>query len=109
LEREDVYNMILGGCGGYFISNRIKVYQYDLSGNYLNEYPSFADAALKVGAADYTLISYAVRKKAVAKNCLWSTDKVEKLDLKDYNLGKTNFIAIHAYDKDGNYLNSFDN
>ena len=46
LERSDVYNMILGGIAGCLISQRIKVFQYDENGNYLNEYESFADAAL---------------------------------------------------------------
>lgn len=106
LARNDVYNMILGGLGGYFISNRIKVYQYDENGNYLNEYESFADAALKLDC-DYTLISYAVRKKAKAKNCFWNTDKVKKLDLTSYNLGLNHAIKIYFYSKDGVYLGGF--
>lgn len=106
LKRNDVYNMILGGAGGYYISNRIKVYQYDLEGNYLNEYLSFADAALNVGA-DYTLISYAVRKKAIAKNSLWSTDKLNKLNLNDYNLGNNHSKIIYSYSIKGDFLNEF--
>lgn len=106
LERNDVYNMILGGLGGYFISNRIKVYQYDENGNYLNEYESFADAALQL-ECDYTLISYAVRKKAKAKGCFWNTDKVKKLDLTNYNLGLNHSIKIFFYSLEGKYLGGF--
>lgn len=106
LARNDVYNMILGGLGGYFTFNRIKVYQYDENGNYLNEYESFADAALKLDC-DYTLISYAVRKKSKAKNCFWNTDKVEKLDLSNYNLGLNHSIKIFVYSLDGKYLGGF--
>lgn len=106
LERPDVYNMVLGGLGGYFISNRIKVYQYDENGNYLNEYESFADAALQLNC-DYTLISYAVRKKAKAKNCFWNTDKVEKLDLTNYNLGLNHSIKVFFYSLDGKYLGGY--
>ena len=106
LEREDVYNMVLGGLGGYFISNRVKVYQYDVNGNYLNEYESFADAALQLGC-DYTLISYAVRKKSKAKGYFWNTDKVEKLDLTNYNLGLNHAIKVFFYFKDGRYLGGF--
>ena len=106
LERSDVYNMVLGGLGGYFISNRIKVYQYDENGNYLNEYESFADAALQLNC-DYTLISYAVRKKSKAKNCFWNTDKVEKLDLSNYNLGLNHSINIFFYSLKGKYLGGF--
>jgi hypothetical protein len=106
LERSDVYNMILGGLGGYFITNRIKVFQYDVNGNYLKEYESFADAALQLNC-DYTLISYAVRKKAKAKGFFWNTDKVEKLDLSNYNLGLNHSIKIFFYSLEGKYLGGF--
>lgn len=106
LERNDVYNMILGGLGGYYLSNRIKVYQYDENGNYLKEYESMADAALQLGC-DYTLISYAIRKKTKAKNSFWNTDKVEKLDLSNYNLGLNHSLKVYFYSKDGKYLGGF--
>ncbi len=106
LERSDVYNMVLGGLGGYLVSNRIKVYQYDLEGNYLNEYCSFADAALQLNC-DYTLISYAVRKKSKAKGFFWNTDKVEKLDLSNYNLGENHSIKTYCYLKTGEFYKEF--
>lgn len=106
LERNDVYNMVLGGLGGYFISNRIRVYQYDKNGNYLNEYESFADAALQL-ECDYTLISYAVRKKAKAKGYFWNTDKVDKLDLSNYNLGLNHSNKVFFYSLDGKFLGGF--
>ena len=106
LERSDVYNMVLGGLGGYFVFNRLKVYQYDLKGNYINEYKSYADAALKLNC-DYTLISYAVRKRSIAKKYLWSNDKLEKLDLSQYNLGLNNSINIFVYNIDGKYLGGY--
>lgn len=106
LERSDVYNMILGGLGGYFVSNRIKVYKYNESGEYLDEYESFADAALQ-NDCDYTLISYAVRKKAKAKGYFWNTDKVDKLDLTGYNLGLNHAIKVFFYSLDGKYLGGF--
>ena len=106
LERNDIYNMVLGGIGGYFISNRIKVYQYDENGNYLNEYESYAEAALQLNC-DYTLISYAVRKKSKAKGYFWNTDKVKKLDLSGYNLGLNHSNAVFFYSLDGKYLGGF--
>lgn len=107
LERDDVYNMILGGLAGCLISQRIKVFQYDLDGNFINEYQSFADAALKLNC-DYTLISYAVRKKAKAKGFLWNTDKVDKLDLSNYNLGENHAIKIYCYLVTGEFYKGFD-
>lgn len=62
LKRRDVYNMVLGGEGGYYISKRLKVYYYKSTGEYVGEYDSMAIAGLNLGC-DYTAISYAVRKK----------------------------------------------
>lgn len=107
LSREDVYNMVLGGAGGYFISNRIKVYQYTEKGDFVAEYESMADAALKVGAADYTLISYAVRKKFKAKGYFWTSDKVDKLDLSNFNLGLNHGIKVSVYGKNGKFIEEF--
>ena len=107
LARDDVYNMVLGGAGGYYISNRIKVYQYSENGEYLNEYESMADAALQMKCADYTLISYAVRKKFKAKGFFWSTDKVDKLDLSNYNLGLNHSIQNYCYLKTGEFYKAY--
>lgn len=106
LKRDDVYNMVLGGCGGCLASERIKVYQYDLDGNFIQEYKSMADAAASVDASNYTLISYAVRKKSIAKKSLWSTDKMAKLNLDDYNLGTNHKKEVSVYLKTGEYIDT---
>lgn len=108
LEREDVYNMTLGGTSGLFISQQIRVYQYDLTGVFINEYASFADAALVMGC-DYTLVSYAVRKKSKAKGYYWNTDRVDKLNLEDYNQGLNHQIAVYCYNKTGEFYKEFKN
>lgn len=108
LERDDVYNMVLGGISGCLVSQMIKVYQYDLNGNFIKEYKSFADAALQLNC-DYTLISYAVRKKAKAKGYLWNTDRVDRLNLDNYNLGLNHQIKIYCYLKTGEYYNEYSN
>lgn len=106
LARNDVYNMILGGLGGCLVSQRIKVYQYDLNGNYIDEYESFADAALNVGC-DYTLISFAVKRKTKAKNSFWNTDKLDKINLSEYNLGLNHAVKVYFYSLDGKFLNEY--
>ena len=62
LKRNDVYNMILGGYGGILTTQRVKVFQYDLNGNYINSFESMLDASLAINK-DYTSISYAIKKK----------------------------------------------
>lgn len=106
LKRPDVYNMILGGISGMYDSKKIKVYQYDLCGNYINEYDSYADAGLEVNR-DYSTISYAVKNKTMSANYYWNTDKVPKLDLTNYSLGDAQKIPIHLYSVTGQYLQSF--
>lgn len=108
LQREDVYNMVLGGVYGCPEYLKTRVYRYDLNGNYIEEFESFADASQHL-KCDYTLISYAVRKKAKAKDSFWSTIKVDKLDLKDYNKGNNHQIPIFYYNKSGEYLGEFKN
>lgn len=46
LQRNDVYNQVIGGRGGNGVG--IKTYQYDLDGNYLNEFNSINLAAIYV-------------------------------------------------------------
>jgi hypothetical protein len=41
------------------------------------------------------------------KNSFWSTDKVEKLDLSNYNLGLNHAIKVFVYNKDGKFLGGF--
>lgn len=107
LQRADVYNMVLGGFAGLLESQKIRVYKYDLDGNYVCDYASFADAGLAVNK-DCTLISYAVRKKMKGGGYYWSTDKVDKIDLSLYNLGNNHKIQVHMYLTQGNYIKSFD-
>lgn len=106
LKRSDVYNMVLGGMGGVLESAKIKVYQYDLDGNFISEYNSFAEAASTINR-DYTLISYAVRKKQKGAGYYWSTDKVEHLDLSLYGKGDNPRIIVHLYKVTGEYVLSF--
>ena len=103
LSREDVYNMILGGKRGLFNTSKIKVYQYDINGYYVSEYPSFIDAATTMGV-DYTAISYAVRKKFKSAGYYWNTDKCGRIDLKLYNKGDNHRIPIYVYSIEGNFI-----
>lgn len=107
LNRDDVYNMVLGGYGGYYISNRVKVFQYDTNGNYITEYDSMAIAADSLNLASYTSISTAVLLKCKARNFFFSTTKVDKLDLTDYNLGDNHAVKIYIYNLDGTFYKEF--
>lgn len=100
LERSDVYNMILGGQRGLFNTLEIKVYNYDLNGNYVSEFRSMAEAGAKFNV-DYSAISYAVRKKRKSCGYYWNTDKVKKLDLTNYQPEDTYKFLLYLYNFDG--------
>ena len=106
LQRKDVYNMILGGLNNISESEKIRVYQYDIEGKFIQAFDSQADAAIAL-KCDYTLISYAIRKKCKAKGFYWNTDKLEQLDLSNYNKGLNHSIEVHCYLKNGEYFKSY--
>lgn len=104
LKRDDVYNMVLGGAGGYYISKRIEVHYYDASdGHFIGSYESMALAGLDFGC-DYSAISYAVRKKTKSFGYYWNTDKMDKIDLSKYNECDNHKTHLYFYDILGNYV-----
>lgn len=106
LSREDVYNMVLGGCFGW--DNSIKVYQYDITGKYLNEYPTMLEASYSINR-HYTAIGHAVSNKTKAGGFFWNTDKVDKIDLSNYFNPKNSRKNVYRYLKSGEYDNKYSN
>lgn len=107
LERHDVYNMVLGGIYGMYEGKKIPVYRYTLNGDYMEEFPSFAEAAAQLNC-DYTLISYAVRKKSIAKKSFWNTDKQQHIDLTNYTFGSSETKQIYVYDLEGSFVREYE-
>lgn len=107
LMRDDVYNMALGGYEGA-MQHKIKTFKYDLNGNFIEEFESVEDAAKSVNC-HHTAIGHAIHKKHKAKNFFWNQDKVDKLDLSNYNFGNNHQIKIYVYDIDGNFLKEYPN
>ena len=103
INREDTYNMCLGGFGGYYESVRQTVYQYSLDGMYLAEYESYYQAAVAVGC-QYQSISRAVLNKGKCMSFLWSLEKVYKLDTSEFILGNAGRTEISVYDNNGAYI-----
>lgn len=100
LSRHDVYNMLLGGR-----INRgegIKVFQYDLNGNFIKEYKSFEEAA-KFIKSDASFIRRATLYKYKVHDLYYfNTDKLNKLDLSLYN-HCINKVTTYRYLKNGDY------
>ena len=101
LKRSDVYNMVLGGKSGISNLNSIPCYQYDLKGNYLSEYSSQQEASLAINRG-FTPLRYAIKNKTQCGGYLWSIDKVEKLNLNEFNL-TSNKVLVYQYSNTGEY------
>lgn len=105
INREDVYNEILGGnVGDSTIS--ITCYQYDLEGNFIAQYDSQQKASFAVGRG-FTTIKRAIKEKIKAANYYWSLEKVDKLDLSKYKT-TTNKITVFQYSSDFKYECCYD-
>lgn len=103
IERYDTYNITLGG-GMPPKCNKI-IYQYDLDGNYINQFDS-----LKIAAKQFNghgnLIGIAANYKRTAYNSLWSFSKYDKLNIKEYNIYNPK-IPIYLYAENGNFIKCF--
>ena len=105
INREDVYNEILGGnVGDSTIS--ITCYQYDLEGNFIAQYDSQQKESFAVGRG-CTTIKRAIKEKIKAANYYWSLEKVDKLDLSKYKT-TTNKITVFQYSSDFKYECCYD-
>lgn len=81
LARNDVYNMVLGGFGG---TSYVECHQYDNTGKYIKTFTSYSEAGEscnKTGNGIYHAIVY----KCKCGGYYWNRDKVDVLDLSQYN------------------------
>lgn len=104
LKRHDVYNMALGGIQGAYVVTCKKCYQYDLDGNFVQEYKSYKDAACAVGRA-LIGIQRAIKDKTRCNNYYFTNVKYDKLDLSLVNQIKETDrkIPIYQYSITGEY------
>lgn len=107
------YNLTLGGDGGRF---GIHVYQYDFSGNFINEYNSLGDAERKTGINKASIERAINGKKQSAGNFLWTnnvdediSNKIKMLSKVNYSNGTKEKWIIDAYDLFGNFIKTFNN
>ena len=70
------YNSTLGGQ-----SEGIPVYQYDLNGNYVDEYESISEAARKLGYGRSTICAVLNHERQTAYGFQWSKEKVESMPI----------------------------
>lgn len=105
IQRKDVYNVTVGGGNPPLLNKQ--VYQYSLEGDFINEFESVKEAGEFVGSAFSGVISNACNYKTISYGYLWSYEKVDKLDIDDFNINVQK-VKVHVYDFDRTYLKSFE-
>lgn len=104
IEREDTYNITLGG-GIPPIHNKI-IYQYSLKGEFLKEWESLSSAA-KFYNTSGNILGIAANYKRTAINYLWSFSKYDSLDISEYHVYNPK-IPIYLYDQDKKFIKSYE-
>lgn len=102
IKRDDTYNVALGG-GDPPRSNR-PVSQYDLDGNFIQEFPTRLDAEKAIGLKSG--VCSAIKTKTICGGYLWANEKVKKLDTSSY-LVVNQKVAIYTYNADGSFYKKY--
>lgn len=87
IQRSDNYNATVGG--GLPPRADIPVHQYTLKGVYVNSYNSLQEAA-DIFNSNGAAIGNALHYKRTSFNYLWSTEKVNNLDITEYHIDNQN-------------------
>lgn len=104
IKRNDVYNAIVGG-GMPPIINKC-IYQYDMKGTFVKEWKSINDAGIFYKSSPSSIGRSALYKRT-AVNYLWSFEKFDKLDTKEYSKYSPK-IPVYIYDSNGLFVKGFD-
>ena len=95
--------------GGKITGNQYKktIYQYDLNGNFITEYPSAMDAALSISFSNKenirsTINSCCNNKCKSAYGFQWSYIKKNKIS--KYKNNSIKEISLYQYDLEGNFI-----
>lgn len=102
LSRIDVYNVHLGGRGG--ASKNTKVYQYDLSGNFIKEWNSLSEAGYYYNTTGSNIHNSIVQNGSF-KGFIWDYIKTDKLNISNKSIHLAQ--VIYQYDNSGNYITSY--
>lgn len=101
--REDTYNETLGGGIPPMCCKQI--YQYNLDGEFIQEWPSITEASIKYGCSSSS-IGRAVLDFTPSMGYLWTEYKLDKLNLEDFKID-ANKIPCYIFDTEYNLVQSF--
>lgn len=103
IQRKDTYNIALGG--NIPPSNCKIIYQYDLSGKFIKEWPSITEAALFYKCSNSSIGS-AIFNRTPSLKYLWADFKVDLLDLNTFKID-SNKTKCFLYNDLGYFVKEF--
>lgn len=116
-QKEFGYNLSSGGEHGStgYLNNAmsIVVYQYDLDGVFIAEYPSLSEAERVTGISNSSISSCCKGKQMYTGNFQWSYTKVDKMPKIDKHQLISEKVRkkgkpVYCYDMDGNFIKKYD-
>lgn len=106
LEREDVYNTALGGFAPDRRFASKKIYQYDINGNFINEYESCFEAGRQLKVHQGSIKS-AQNGHWLYDKCYWLDLKIDKINFDEYKIAK-NGKSIYCYNEKGDFIKEYE-
>ena len=104
ITRPDTYNSALGG--GYPMPNNKKtIYQYSLTGAFIKQFDSIADAA-RVYKCSESLIGQAIFNGTPALKFLWTDYQEQQLIVENFKIDR-NKKTVYVYNVEGDFINQF--
>lgn len=98
------YNISLGGSNEEH--NNVPVYQYSLSGEFIDGYSSHIEAENKTGIGRMAIAAASRGERMSASGYIWSREKADKIEPHLFN---TKSCKVYQYDLSGKYITEYEN
>ena len=111
IKRKDTYNIKLGGEGGCSESSKVKIYMYDLNGNFVREFESAIECNkhLDKNAINGSAVLKAIRTGQILHGYQFSKEKLPYMKKWMSKFGSHSFKKrVGRYDENGNLLEEFE-
>lgn len=110
LQRNDVYNMILGGYGNKNMRPSFKCYCYDLSGKFIQEFASIREAGRLFSGSEFSFnsIKNAIIDRVSYLGKYWALNKMEILDIENYTKDRRKKVKVFQYKATGEFEKEYE-
>lgn len=114
LKSKNVYNIVRGGIGGGYDTQKRRVYQFSLDGNYIRSYSSAGEAAIAISTDNIESVKFSIKNCCLgyiysSQGYYWSYFK-EFINKEDFDCNiKRRRKKIAQYTLSGKFLRYFNN